>query len=124
MLNKQMLSIINPICAAVILIMVIFLVIRLIKIFAGKRILKTKGIKGLIFIIISLGILGAVEYCLYHIPDFLMYGIPWEMIDEMGPTGFIPAVILLGTLLFIIFTYLILSFFFVKSSPSQSKMAK
>jgi hypothetical protein len=119
-----MLSIISLIFAAVILIMVIFLVIRLLKIFTRKRILKTKGIKGLIFLIISLGILGAAEYCLYHIPDFLMYGIPWEMIDEMGPTYFITAVILLGTLLFILCTYLILSFFFIKSDQPQSKITK
>lgn len=121
MLNRGMLSTISSIGIGFIAIIVFFLAMRIIQIYNRKRHFKTKGIQGLIFFIVSLVIFGGIEYCLYHIPDLLMYGIPWAMIDEMGPTGFINTVIILATLVFTLFAYSNLFFFFVKSVNQPSK---
>jgi hypothetical protein len=122
MLDSGILLNISIICIALIVVVVFFLAVRIIQILTQKRYFTTKGIKGLVFLITSLTVFGAIEYCLYHIPDLLMYGIPWAMIDEMGPTGFINTVIILASLIFGLFVYAILLFYFVKSDNRNPKI--
>ncbi len=95
-------------------ILIVLMTVHVISICTKKRTCKARGIKGGLVLLVSLLVLIGVFYCLYHIPDMLMYGIPWAMLDEMGPTGLINAVVAVGILFFTLIAYLNLRFFFCR----------
>jgi putative pyoverdin transport system ATP-binding/permease protein len=115
MMDSVLLSNIILVCAAITLVMLVLLVIRIVKISRKGRRFSGKGKKGLVVLTGSLGLLGGIAYLIYQIPDILFYGVrPWAMLDEMGPTVFINAIIAVSTLVLILYLNFIIFYFTVK----------
>ncbi len=103
-------------CVTVLVVSItLFYLYKLFKeIFKKERHFNGRGIKGIISFILSLGLMGGIAYCLYHVPDILIYGISWNMIDKWGPAYVSNAVICIGVIVSVIYVYFILSSYFTK----------
>jgi hypothetical protein len=120
MIDHNTVSIIFNTCIALITILVILSIVHSISLFTKKRSFKFRGLKGVFLLSISVFVLGSIFYCLYHLPEIFMFGIPWAMIDEMGPTGLISAVFATGLLSLILIMYINLRFFLRKKLQSNN----
>ncbi|MCX7922784.1 MAG: cyclic peptide export ABC transporter [Clostridia bacterium] len=93
-----------------------YLVVVVVEIFKKQRKFKGDGIKGFATLILSMGLIGGIGYCLYYAPDILFLGSTWHMIEVIGPADLITAVISSCALLSVFYVYFVLSHFFPKEN--------
>ncbi len=109
-------------CSAVTLLIAVLLALLISKIASGKKRFRAKGIKGIIVFLIATTAAGYCAYYIYHLPDTLYYyGTPWAMVEEIGPSGFMEAVMALSVLIGAAYIYAMVKFYFVKISGDTYK---
>ncbi|MCX8131037.1 MAG: cyclic peptide export ABC transporter [Clostridia bacterium] len=92
-----------------------FLTRLVVQIYKKERRFKGGGYKGFIKFLFSLVVIGAFYYCLYHIPDILLYKESWAVIERTGSKSIIISTLSIFTDVTVFFLYYILNEFFVKN---------